>query len=74
MFIGHRIFNEDYIFLILNNNYKFDSDIDNKKKKEDKIKNECINYLYFNNLNFNKKLYFVLNKIVIGYIRKDKLK
>lgn len=74
MFNGYRVLNNDYIFLFLDNNYEFANDINTKRKKENKIINECINYLYFNNINFNNKLYFVSNGIVIGYIKKENLK
>ena len=73
MFNGFKKVNDDYIYLYLDNNYEFADDINTKIKKENKIRQECINYLYSHNLNFNNKLYFVSNGIVIGYISKNKL-
>ena len=72
MFNGFRILN-NYIYLFLDNNYEFASDINSKEKKENKIAEECVNYLKSHNLSFNDKLYFVSNGIVIGYIDKKKL-
>ena len=47
MFNGFRVLNSNYIYLFLNNNYEFASDINTKQKKEKKIKkfnanNYCI--------------------------------
>ena len=36
MFNGFRILNSNYIYLFLNNNYEFASDINTKQKKEKK--------------------------------------
>lgn len=74
MFSGYKIINNNYIYLFLNNNYEFASDINTKRKKENKIIDECVNYLSMHNLNFNEKLYFVSNGTIIGYITKTKLK
>lgn len=73
MFNGFRKINEDYIYLFLDNKYEFASDINTKRKKENKIIDECKRYLYLHNLTFNNKLYFVSNGVVIGYISKNKI-
>lgn len=73
MFNGFKVLNNNYIFLFLDNNYEFAQDINTKRKKENKILSECKEYLYSHKLNFNNKLYFVSNGIVIGYIEKYKL-
>ena len=38
MFNGFRVLNSNYIYLFLNNNYEFASDINTKQKKEKNIK------------------------------------
>lgn len=73
MFNGFRKINDDYIYLFLDNKYEFASDINTKRKKENKIIDECKRYLYLHNLTFNNKLYFVSNGVVIGYISKNKI-
>ena len=73
MFNGFRVLNNNYIYLFLDNNYEFASDINTRRKKENTIISECKNYLIGHNLSFNDKLYFVSNGVVIGYITKDKL-
>ena len=45
MFNGFRVLNSNYIYLFLNNNYEFASDINTKQKKEKKIIDECKNFL-----------------------------
>ncbi len=72
MFNGFRIINDNYIYLFLDNNYEFASDVNTKDKKQNKIIEECSNYLNKHNLKFNNRLYFVSNGIVIGYIDKNK--
>lgn len=74
MFSGYKVLNNKYILLFLNNNYEFSSDINTNRKKENKIINESIKYLFIHNLNFNDKLYYVSNGYVIGYMNKNKLK
>ena len=72
MFNGFRVINDNYIYLFLDNNYEFSSDVNTKDKKQNKIIEECSNYLNKHNLKFNNRLYFVSNGIVIGYIDKNK--
>ena len=72
MFNGFRVINDNYIYLFLDNNYEFASDVNTKDKKQNKIIEECSNYLNKHNLKFNNRLYFVSNGIVIGYIDKNK--
>ena len=70
MFDGFKVINDDYIYLFLDNNYEFASDINTNRKKERKILDECKYYLYKHNLNFNNRLYFIYNGKAIGYINK----
>lgn len=73
MFNGFRVLNNNYIYLFLDNNYEFASDVNTKEAKENKIAEECRKFLNLHNLTFNDRLYFVSNGIVIGYINKSKL-
>ena len=73
MFNGFRVLNNNYIYLFLDNNYEFASDISTNEEKENKIAEECRKFLNLHNLTFNDRLYFVSNGIVIGYINKNKL-
>ncbi|MBO5182825.1 MAG: hypothetical protein J6B64_00265 [Bacilli bacterium] len=73
MFNGFKILNSRYIYLFLDNNYEFADDINTKNKKQNKIIEECVNYLNTHNLPFNDRIYFVSNGIVIGYLDKNKL-
>ncbi len=73
MFNGFKIIDKDYIYLYLDNNYEFASDINTKEQKEGKIINDTISFLNNHNLSFNKRLYYVSNGIVIGYINKYNL-
>ena len=71
MFNGYRVI-DNRVFLFLDNNYEFASDINTKRKKEKTIIEECEKYLFRHNLTFNDKLYFVSNKNIIGFIEKNK--
>ena len=70
MFNGFKIINKDYIYLYLDNKYEFSSDINTKESKENKIIDDAKEFLKDHNLSFNKRLYFVTNGVVIGYINK----
>lgn len=74
MFNGFKIINKDYIYLYLDNNYEFASDINTKEKKQNTIINDTKSFLNSHNLSFNKKLYYVSNGTVIGYINRYNLK
>lgn len=74
MFNGFKIINKDYIYLYLDNKYEFSSDINTKESKENKIIDDAKEFLKDHNLSFNKRLYFVTNGVVIGYINKYNLK
>lgn len=74
MFNGFKIINKDYIYLYLDNKYEFSSDINTKENKENKIIDDAKEFLKDHNLSFNKRLYFVTNGVVIGYINKYNLK
>ena len=74
MFNGFKILNKDYIYLYLDNRYEFSSDINTKERKEQTIINSTISFLNNHNLSFDKRVYFVSNGTVIGYINKWNLK
>lgn len=74
MFNGFKILNKDYIYLYLDNRYEFASDINTKERKEQTIINSTISFLNNHNLSFDKRVYFVSNGTVIGYINKINLK
>ena len=74
MFNGFKILNKDYIYLYLDNRYEFASDINTKERKEQTIINSTISFLNNHNLSFYKRVYFVSNGTVIGYINKRNLK
>lgn len=74
MFNGFKILNKDYIYLYLDNRYEFSSDINTKERKEQTIINSTISFLNNHNLSFDKRVYFVSNGTVIGYINKTNLK
>ena len=69
-----KILNKDYIYLYLDNRYEFASDINTKERKEQTIINNTISFLNNHNLSFDKRVYFVSNGTVIGYINKRNLK
>lgn len=74
MFNGFKIINNDYVYLYLDNNYEFASDINTRDKKQNKIIDDTKNFLMSHNISFDKKLYYVSNGTVIGYINKYNLK
>lgn len=74
MFNGFKILNKDYIYLYLDNKYEFASDINTKERKEQTIINNTISFLNSHNLSFDKRIYYVSNGVVIGYINKYNLK
>ena len=74
MFNGFKILNKDYIYLYLDNRYEFASDKNTKERKEQTIINSTISFLNNHNLSFDKRVYFVSNGNVIGYINKRNLK
>lgn len=73
MFNGFKIL-YDYVYLYLDNNYEFANDINTKLKKQNKIVEECRNYLNEHNIKASNRIYFISKGIVIGYIDKDKIK
>lgn len=70
MFNGYRNINNEYIYLYLDNNYEFSSDLDTKEKKKLDIINSCNNFIDIHNLKFNDRVYLISNGLVIGYINK----
>ena len=74
MFNGFKILNKDYIYLYLDNRYEFASDINTKERKEQTIINSTISFLNNHNLSFDKRVYFLSNGTVIGYIKIKNLK
>lgn len=72
MFNGFRKLNENNVLLSFNNNYKFNNDLD-YKSKEKIILNETKKFIINHNINFNKKILYVYNGIIIGYINKTLL-
>lgn len=72
MFNGFKIL-YDYVYLYLDNNYEFASDINSKEKKQSKIIEECNNYLREHNIKSRDKVFFISKGIVIGYIDKNKI-
>ena len=70
MFNGYRKINDSYIYLYLDNNYEFASDINTREKKKMDIINSCNNFINGHNLKFNDRVYLISNGIVIGYINK----
>lgn len=73
MFNGFKKVNENYIYLYLDNNYEFASDINTKERKQNEIIKDTREFLRSHNLNFNNRVYYVSNGIVIGYINKYNL-
>lgn len=73
MFNGFKKVNENYIYLYLDNNYEFASDINTKERKQNEIIKDTRDFLLSHNLNFNNRVYYVSNGIVIGYINKHNL-
>lgn len=73
MFNGFKKVNNNYIYLYLDNNYEFSNDINTKEKKQNEIIKDTKEFLRLHNLNFNNRVYYVSNGIVIGYINKYNL-
>lgn len=73
MFNGFKTINKDYIYLYLDNNYEFANDISTKEQKQREIIKSSRKFLMDHNINFNNKLYYVSNGVVIGYITKNNL-
>ena len=73
MFNGFKKVNENYIYLYLDNNYEFAKDINTRLKKQNEIIKDTKEFLKAHNLNFNNRVYYVSNGIVIGYINKNNL-
>lgn len=73
MFNGFKKVNDNYIYLYLDNNYEFANDVNTKSKKQNEIIKDTRDFLREHNLNFNNRVYYVSNGIVIGYINKYNL-
>ena len=73
MFNGFKKVNENYIYLYLDNNYEFGNDLNTRLKKQNEIIKDTREFLRVHNLNFNNRVYYVSNGIVIGYINKNNL-
>lgn len=73
MFNGYKKINDNFIYLYLDNNYEFASDINTKKLKQNEIIKDTRNFLTSHNLTCNNRIYYVSNGIVIGYINKNNL-
>lgn len=73
MFNGFKKVNDNYIYLYLDNNYEFASDVNTKLKKQNEIIKDTRNFLVTHNLDFKNRVYYVSNGIVIGYINKHNL-
>lgn len=73
MFNGYRMINNHYLYLYLDNNYEFASDINTREKKKMDIINSCNNFLINHNLNLVDKVYLISNGVVLGYINKETL-
>lgn len=73
MFNGYRKINDSSVYLYLDNNYEFASDVNTKEKKKLDIINSCNNFITMHNLKFDDRVYLISNGIVIGYITKTTL-
>jgi hypothetical protein len=73
MFNGYKFINNSYIYLYLDNNYEFASNINTKTLKQNEIIKDTREFLKTHNLNCNNRVYYVSNGIVIGYINKHNL-
>ena len=58
MFNGYKKVNDNFIYLYLDNNYEFASDINTKKLKQNEIIKDTKNFLINHNLTCNNRIYY----------------